>query len=225
MRLLLAGLVLSTITPSAGARQAPDPPRVRFLTSARQMGPVGYRDPIGAVSPDGRWLAFTSGGRLEVVASEGGPRRQLGELVQRIYSLTWLPDSRHIAVLERRAEAGPLGWSRYDLESGGRRPLWENAEAVPGILRGGPVPRAVTVNLSELRDLAWSPDGSQIAGILPRAEGSELWVLTATASSAAGETSPLRLSFPAWTPDGVTVGCLARDEGAPRITLPCGGRG
>ena len=31
------------------------------LATAHQMGPVAYRDPAGAASPDGRWLAFTEG--------------------------------------------------------------------------------------------------------------------------------------------------------------------
>jgi Tol biopolymer transport system component len=34
--------------------------------------------------------------------------------------------------------------------------------------------------------------------------------------------SPLRLSFPAPSPDGRTVGCIALIEGRPRLALPCG---
>ena len=40
------------------------PPRLRYVTTAHQAGPVGFRDPIGAVSPDGVWLAYISNRHL-----------------------------------------------------------------------------------------------------------------------------------------------------------------
>jgi hypothetical protein len=39
------------------------------------MGPVAYRDLLGVVSPNGEWLASTSGGAINVVNTAGGPIR------------------------------------------------------------------------------------------------------------------------------------------------------
>jgi hypothetical protein len=36
------------------------PRRLEYVTTAHQAGPVGFRDPLGAVSPDGVWVAFIS---------------------------------------------------------------------------------------------------------------------------------------------------------------------
>ncbi len=33
--------------------------RLTWVADAHQFGPVGYRDPAGALSPDGRRIAFT----------------------------------------------------------------------------------------------------------------------------------------------------------------------
>jgi hypothetical protein len=46
--------------------QSPGTARLRFVVDARQLGPVGYRDPVGAISPDGQWLAYASEGRLRL---------------------------------------------------------------------------------------------------------------------------------------------------------------
>jgi hypothetical protein len=40
--------------------QSPGNARLRFVVEARQLGPVGYRDPVGVMSPDGQWLAYAS---------------------------------------------------------------------------------------------------------------------------------------------------------------------
>ena len=48
---------------------------LHYLVTAEQVGPVAYRDPLGRVSPDGRWLAYTERDRLHVVPVDGGARR------------------------------------------------------------------------------------------------------------------------------------------------------
>ncbi len=35
--------------------------RLAWVATARQLGPVGYRDPAGAISPDGKLFAYSSG--------------------------------------------------------------------------------------------------------------------------------------------------------------------
>ena len=59
--LVAIGVVLSRRQP------APlDAGRMTFVAIAHQPGPVGYRDPAGAISPDGRWIAYSEGRFLRV---------------------------------------------------------------------------------------------------------------------------------------------------------------
>jgi len=220
----IAAVLCTCLAPSlAPAQQAlPSLPRLRFLTSARQLGPVGYRDPVGAVSPDGSWLAYTSGGNLLLTHISGGPVRQLGEPVQRIYELAWHPNAAQIAVRERRGDGPEPVWSVYDVASGSRRDLWGGQTAIQGTLRSASDVRNVRRSVVALRGLSWSPDGLRVAGVIVSGQQSELWVISADGSEAVGETHSRELSFPAWSPDGASVACLAQTDGAPVVTLPCG---
>src|SRR5881296_267268 len=51
----------------------PDAGRLSWVATAQQLGPVGYRDPAGALSPDGRWIAYSEGRFLRVRPVDGGP--------------------------------------------------------------------------------------------------------------------------------------------------------
>ena len=62
---MLAGGI-ATIAGATVHAQSPSNARLRFVVEARQLGPVGYRDPVGAMSPDGQWLAYASEGRLRL---------------------------------------------------------------------------------------------------------------------------------------------------------------
>src|SRR5262245_4617755 len=92
--LLLCSLMLAPIAHTSVTAQSSDP-RFRLVTTARQTGPVGYRDPLGVISPDGEWLAFTSGSRLLLMHIAGGPTQMLARFA-RIFSITWQPDARNI---------------------------------------------------------------------------------------------------------------------------------
>ena len=61
-RFILPVLALSAIF--AVNREAALPPQLQYITTAHQAGPVGLRDPVGAVSPDGVWLAYFSNRHL-----------------------------------------------------------------------------------------------------------------------------------------------------------------
>src|SRR5262245_53351139 len=63
--------------------------RSRVVVAARQLGPVGYRDPLGVISPDGQWLAYTSDGRLRLTPVAGGPAKTLGP-PSKVFSIVWL---------------------------------------------------------------------------------------------------------------------------------------
>ena len=55
-------------------------PRMRYVTTVNQLGPVAYRIPLGAISPDGQWLAYTAGATLSLQHIAGGPVTTLGRV-------------------------------------------------------------------------------------------------------------------------------------------------
>ena len=186
---------------------APDASRMTWVADAHQLGPVGYRDPAGALSPDGRWLAYAEGRFLRVRAAEGGPLVDLPPGEAQVRNIAWSPDNRTILADGFRTQAG---WAVYDRVDGTRRALWADRDP----LRGG--------KISDLRQPAWSPDGRSIAAIVNGREGSELWTIAADGSSASAQRMVHRIAFPAWTPRG-EIACVTTTDGRARLTLPCGG--
>ncbi len=182
-------------------------PPLRFVAVAEQVGPVAYRDPLGRVSPDGRWLAYTERDRLHVVPVAGGAVRVMGSGASSMRSIAWLPSSRRIAVRERVFDRSRQEWWLYDRVEGGREPLW------PG--------RAAPPDLSALDMLAWSADGATVAGVSSDGDESTVWLLDADGSDARPEATGARLSFPAWAPDG-RLACLSFEDGRQRLRFPCG---
>ena len=213
MRLPAAGLSTLLLVGCA-APIPPSIPRLHYLTTARQLGPVGYRDPLGAISPDGAWLAYAVQQHLYVQAAAGGPVRALPDRPGLIVHLTWLPDSRHLAVDHR---SDTLRWWRYDRATDSATPLWP-----PG-LRLRPAPGSTTLDASpdSLRQLTWSNDGRSVAGVRETSGGSQLWRFGAGGDGALVIPSTAQLSFPAFAEDG-RVACLADDGKQQRISFPCG---
>ena len=116
--------------------------RLTWLTDAHQFGPVGYRDPAGAISPDGRWIAYTEGRFLRVRSANGGPIADLPAGEAQIRNVAWSPDNRTILA---DGLATQTGWALYDRVDGTRRPLWRDREPLQG------------AKAADLRQLAWSP--------------------------------------------------------------------
>ena len=185
----------------------PDATRLTWLADAHQLGPVGYRDPAGAISPDGRWIAYSEGRFLRVRAAEGGPLVDLPPGEAQIRNIAWSPDSRSLLADGFRTQGG---WALYDRVDGTRVPLWADRDPLRG------------AQISDLRQPAWSPDGRSIAAIVNGREGQELWTVAADGSSAAAQRMAHRIAFPAWTPRG-GIACVTTTDGRARVTVPCGG--
>lgn len=183
-------------------------PALRYVATAEQIGPVVYRDPLGAVSPDGDWLAYTERDRVHVSPSSGGAVQVLGSGENSVRYLSWLPDSRRIAVQERVFDRSRQDWYAYDRVTGERMPLWPETT-------GEPHPRAMD-------QLAWSPDGSRVAGVARSGGGAEIWVADADGTGVEPVATGGEFTFPAWTPHG-ELACLSADaEGRQTLQLPCG---
>ena len=185
----------------------PDASRMTWLADAHQLGPVGYRDPAGALSPDGRWIAYSEGRFLRVRAAGGGPIADLPPGEAQIRNIAWSPDNRTILADGFQAQAG---WALYDRVDATRVPLWGGGNP----LRGAKV--------SDLRQPSWSPDGRSIAAIVNGRDGQELWTVSADGSSANAQRMANRIAFPAWTPRG-GIACVTTIDGRARVTVPCGG--
>ena len=180
---------------------------LHYVTTADQVGPVVYRDPLGAVSPDGRWLAYTERDRVHITPAGGGAVSVIGSGTSSIRYLAWLPDSRGIAVRERIFDRSRQDWFLYDVTTGERSLLW------PGDSSADVHPRA-------MGQLAWSPDGTKVAGVMTGSGGAEIWTADADGSGSQAVASGA-LSFPSWTPDG-RLACLSTTEGHQTLQLPCG---
>ena len=199
-----------------------DGQRLRYVTTARQLGPIGYRDPLGVVSPDGEWLAFTSAQHVFLQRVVGGPVGELGPVQGTASDLAWLPDSRHLAVREVPLDEMVGPWIVYDVATGARQRLWPGRRTIVGEPEGaaGGHP-SVEIDPGRLVQLAWSPDGSRVAGIVPSGPGAGLWIVDADGGNGRIRGSDARLSYPAWTPGG-DVACLMSVEERQPLTLPCG---
>ncbi len=218
--LLCLGVALPFVVyglfPTAASGQAS--PRLQYVTTARQSGPVGYRDPLGVMSPDGEWLAYAAGTGLYLQRIVGGPVTELGPGINRVTDLAWLPDSRRLAARERVFDRSASHWFVYDVATGERTPLWPDKTHLQGTLD------ATQVDIGQLQHLAWSPDGSSVAGVVSTSTGSQLWILDANGENGRVRTSDKRLTFPVWRPDGQGVACLAMSGERQGIDLSCTGR-
>jgi Tol biopolymer transport system component len=202
--LLFAGLTL-WFAPSGEPN--PSTERLTWVAEAHQFGPVGYRDPAGAISPDGHWIAYSEGRFLRVRAAAGGPLVDLPDGESQIRNIAWSPDSRSILADGFQTQSG---WALYDRVDGTRRPLWSDRDPLGG------------AKVSDLRQPAWSSDGRSVAAIVNGRDGQDLWTIAADGSSAHAQRMTHRIAFPSWTPRG-QVACVLTTDGRMRLTIPCGG--
>lgn len=217
-RVALSALVVAAVAAIVFyARRNPEPDdgRLIWIATAQQLGPVGYRDPAGALSPDGRWLAYSEGRFLRVQGTGGGPVVELPAGEAQIRHIAWHPDSRTIVADGFATQAG---WAVYDHLARTRRRLWEDHDPLTANVDGGAT-RAARV--ADLRQAVWSPDGRSMAAIVNGREGQELWTVPADGTSARARKAAARIGFPAWTPSG-DLACIATVDGRSRVTIPCG---
>ena len=177
----------------------PDETRLSWIATARQFGPVGYRDPAGAISPDGQWIAYSEGRYLRVQAIDGGPIVELPPGEAQIRSLAWHPDN-HTILTDGFDTAN--GWGLYDRISLTRRRLWPDRD--------------------DVRQAVWSPDGRTIAGIVNGRDGQEVWTFDGDGKGTRVAKPMGRVGFPAWTTRG-EIACITTSDGRSRVTIPCGG--
>lgn len=185
---------------SAGGASSGDR-RLTWVATARQLGPVGYRDPAGAISPDGKWIAYSEGRFLRIRPIDGGPSVELPPGDAQIRHLTWSPDSRRIVADGR---AAPADWAVYDRVAGTREPLWPDRK-----------------NVSRFKQLTWSTDGASLVGVANDRDYAALWTLLFDHDTMSPQRMNQPIAFPVWSPRR-QIACIATMNGRARVTLPCG---
>jgi Tol biopolymer transport system component len=201
--LALAAIALRWRTATA----APDtPPNLVYVATAQQLGVVGYRDPPGALSPDGRFIAYAEGRDVRVVPVAGGAGPLFPRGDGQVRYVAWLGDDQVVA----DDEGSAARWWVYDIAHASRAPLWSAAPA------SAARPRA-----SDLRQLAASLDGASIAATVAAKDGPQLWRFAADGSRAEQVAHGERPSWPAWI-NGDEIACIVTAGGRPRIAAPCG---
>ena len=87
----------------------------RYVTTAHQLGVVGYRDPAGAISPDGKRFAYSEGRFIRIVPIGGGAPVTLPAGDGQVRFLEWTSNDTVIAVPRPAASARTAN---------GERPAW-----------------------------------------------------------------------------------------------------
>jgi Tol biopolymer transport system component len=192
-------------------REIGDLERLEWLATAKQLGVVGYRDPVGVVSRDGQRLAFVEGRRLFETPASGGPRLELVAAQAQI---------RHVARGTIDGEwifedpATPARWWAVRLGTT-PRPLFGERRDIADAASGS------RVHISALRQLAMSADGQWVAGTAAAPSGIELWRVTTDGSSAAVLRPTSSVNWPAWSETG-ELACVMVSPRGPRLSYPCG---
>ena len=199
-------------------------------------------------SPDGRWLAFTSNGHVQVTPADGrGLPRTLTDFTGGAFSPVWLPDSRGLIVGVARRD----GFSLLLTDRDGRWPRaladdngGDNMEASPSpddryvAYTHRPFDdlnrwelRLVEIETGQTRQLtgapqekdwaaAWSPDGAIIAFLSQRSGYTEIWLIRPDGEGLHQLTHLGRdvLEF-AWSPGGRTLAATVCRDGAVDLLL------
>lgn len=204
-------------------------------------------------SPDGCWLAYTSGGHVWLLSADGGLPRCLSDFTGSAYAPVWMPDSNRLIVTTERDGREQMlltdregSWPRLLVNEPGAD-VWDAQPSPDGRfvayvrrpfddlnrldirlveVESGQV-RALT-GTSKERDWSprWSPDGSRLLFLSERSGWNELWLVQADGSGLRQFTRAGRdVGDPAWSPDGSRIACTVNEEGALHLALVDGASG
>ncbi len=224
----------------AQGRNRPSPElsaRIQYVATVRQDGPVGYRDPIGVISPNGTWLAYIAGRKLFARRVDGGPVVELGRAEGRFTALTWHPNSRHVVARRQSFDRGSHRWYSFDVLARVEEPLFaDDLEIRTGrVQRIVPTPgggnqatiiqQSFKTKAEELEELTWSPNGQRVAGLRPKGKRTEVWVFNADGSDAGAREIEDEVDHVVWHADNSDVACLtrAKREIHTQLQFNCGG--
>jgi Tol biopolymer transport system component len=186
-----------------------DQARFTYVTTAQQLGVVGYRDPLGVVSGDGQRVAISEGRRVYELPIGGGARTEIAALDGQIRHVAPYGTSREWIVED---VVSPVRW--WVVAAGAaKRPLLRATE-----VRGN---SNVTVAINALRQVTTSADGRWIAGTTAGAGGIALWRAATDGSRADMTRVDRAIAWPTFMPSG-EIACTMSAPGGARLSTPCG---
>lgn len=190
-----------------------DYPRLSFVTTAHQHGVVGYRDPVGALSADGRRVAFSEGRRLYESPVGGGTRTEVAIAEGQIRHVVALGSTSNWIFEDTGADV--RWWIASAKEP--KRPLYAEGRILQGRADGA----TVELRPNPLRQIAASQDGQWLGAIVAAASGPELWKVHLDGGGAERLAAGRPMAFPAWM-NSTDVACTVTVEGRSRLSAPCG---
>jgi len=95
---IVAGAVVAILWTRPTAPASADPVQLTYITTAHQLGVVGYRDPAGAISPDGQHFAYSEGRFIRVIPIGGGAPITLPPADAQVRNLAWTSNDTVVAV-------------------------------------------------------------------------------------------------------------------------------
>jgi hypothetical protein len=207
-QLILFGIVIAAVVAILWARPVAPPseesPTLAYVTTAHQLGVVGYRDPAGAISPDGKHFAYAEGRFIRVIPIGGGAPLTLAPGEGQIRYLTWSSPSDVVA-----EDPTPVArWWKYSIGRVAREPLW-GANILNAHL------------MKDVRQLTWNR--GHAVGLASTKEGAELWQMGRDGAIVSRKPLKGRPSFPTFGPGADdSVACIIDDGRGPRLSYPCG---
>lgn len=215
---LLAVLGLALWWSTRPAEEPDESQHLQYVATARQLGVVGYRDPVGAVDTAGARLAYSEGRRVRVVPIDGGPTLPTADADGQIRHLAWIGKSGDLLVEDTEAERR---WWIFTPGSTRKRPLWEGRQSIEAVATASNAQK-ISADVNAFRQIAIAPDGQSIAAIVNSPEGPTLWRVAIDGSRAEAQRIMGVPAWPVWV-SATEVACIVTTEGRARLTLPCGG--
>jgi len=173
----------------------------RVLDLFRGTGPSLDGDRLRSPrwSPDGRRIAFTGGGFLWVMNTDGSDLRKLELTRYAVFEWSWSPAGQRVAFVSGRSRRNHLG-------------LLPNNDLYV-VNADGHGQRLLTRKASNDAP-AWSPDGQSIAFQSLRDGLGEIYVMNADGTGQRNLTrSPATDFGPVWSPDGQRIAFTSDREG------------
>ncbi|MEQ8363293.1 MAG: hypothetical protein RH948_10525 [Cyclobacteriaceae bacterium] len=186
-----------------------DAPQMQFIKAVKQKGPVAYRDPFGSISPDGKLFAYSDRKQILVQQVVGGATFELEKHGTFVITLTWLPDSQHLVTYEIGGDREY--WYVYDLQTKQGAPLWPTKSN----FNDG----ALQLERADVKDLTWSLDGKQVAGLSKKDGKTQLWVMDDKGENEKVVTERELIESIQWNPSSDSFAGIIEENGERSIQL------